>query len=297
MLGGMIRGPQRLWIAGGRGFIGRRVVAMARAQGVDVAVFEGDVRDAGAVESSLADARADVVMNLAAPVDVRRDPALIPTMDAVIVGGALNVYRAAGRATLLQCGTCEEYGTIEAPFAEDDTPSDPVSPYAAAKLAATRALLALHRERPDGPRVVVARPFLTYGPGQRTRALIPAAIGAALAGVPFPTTEGLQTRELNHVDDVARGLLLAATTPAAHGRVVNLAGGEERRVIDVVRLVFELCGADPALIQAGALPTREGEVPRFCGDPRLAQALLGYRPEIPLRAGLRQTIDAARAAA
>jgi nucleoside-diphosphate-sugar epimerase len=291
----MIDWPERLWIAGGRGFIGARVVAQARAAGVDVTVFEGDVREADAVCDSIAEH--DVVMNLAAPVNVARDPALIPLMNAVIVQGALNVYRAAGSATLLQCGTCEEYGTIDAPFAEDDTPSAPVSPYSAAKLEATRALLSLHTENADGPRVVVARPFLTYGPNQTSRALVPAAIDAAVHRRPFPMTAGLQTRELNHVDDIARGLLLAATTPAAHGQIVNIASGDEHRVVDIARLIFELAGAPPDLLQPGAVPTRGGEVPRFFADTSKAEQLLGYRPQISLRDGLAETIDAARSAA
>lgn len=293
----MISWPDRLWISGGRGFIGRRVVLLARQAGVAVTVFEGDVRRADDVAASIARSAPRVVMNLAAPIDVRRDPSLVPEMQAVILQGALNVYRSAGAAVLLQCGTCEEYGTIDAPFAEDDEPSRPVSPYSAAKLAATRALLALHAERPEGPRVVVARPFLTYGPGQSTRALVPAAIDAAIGGRPFPMTEGRQTRELNHVDDVARGLLLAVTTPAAQGSIVNIANGQERRVVDIARLIFELAGAPPDLLRPGVMPPRRGEVPRFFADTRRCRRLLGYTPEISLREGLLQTIEAAREAA
>ncbi len=293
----MISWPERLWISGGSGFIGRQIVALSREAGVEVTVFDEDVRDADAVARSIGGAAPQVVMNLAAPVDVRRDPALRESMDSVIVDGALNVYRASGPATLLQCGTCEEYGTIEAPFCEDDTPSAPVSPYSAAKLAATNALLARHAANPGGPRVVVARPFLTYGPGQRTRALVPAAIDAAVRRQPFPMTAGLQTRELNYVDDIARGLVLAATTPAAVGSIVNIGCGEERRVVDIVRLIFELAGAPDGLLQPGALPTRGGEVPRFFADTRRCVDVLGYRPRVSLREGLRRTIDAVRAAA
>ena len=293
----MISWPDRLWISGGRGFIGRRIVRLARSAGVAVTVFQGDVRDPDALARSIEPAAPQVLMNLAATVNVRRDPALLPSMQAVILDGALNVYRAAGDAVLLQCGTCEEYGTIAAPFAEDDEPSEPVSPYSAAKLAATRALLALQSQQPHGPQVVVARPFLTYGPGQKSRALVPAAIDAAIHRRPFPMTAGLQTRELNHVDDIARGLLLAATTPAALGSIVNIASGDERRVVDIARLIFELADAPADLLQPGAVPTRGGEVPRFFADTRRCRALLGYTPEVSLRDGLLETIDAARAAA
>ena len=285
---------RRLWLTGARGFIGGRVAALAAEHGATVLAFEGDVRDAIDVTS----ADPDLMLHLAAPVNVARDPSLAPLMQDVIVGGARNVRAAAEQQAqrrpvqLVVVGTCEEYGTIAAPFHEDDAPSAPVSPYAAAKLQATTETLdaAAHASA----RLVVARPFLTYGPGQRSRQLVPAAIARALAGEPFPMTAGLQTRELNYVDDIARGLLRAVLTAEAHGHVVNIGCGVEHRVVDIVRLVFRLAGADPDLIQAGALPTRSGEVAHFYADVTRARALLGHQPTVALEDGLRRTIDAAR---
>jgi len=278
-------------VSGGLGFIGARLVDLLARHGARVVVFDGDVRDAPAVAASIADAAPGVLYNLAAPVDVSRDPSLADLMDAVIVGGA----RALPAAPLLvQVGTCEEYGTIPAPFAETDEPSAPVSPYAAAKLRATRETLAAHD--PASVRVVVARPFLTYGPGLTRPMLVPAAIQAALGGIPFPMTAGLQTREFNYVDDTALGLARVAGVAALEGGVVNIAGGDEHRVVDVARLIFELAGAPDGLLEPGALPTRPGEVPRFFADVTRCRDVLGHNPTVSLREGLRRTIAAARAA-
>lgn len=293
----LLRG-RLLWLSGGSGFIGSRLAELAREAGAEVHGFSGDVRDAEAVEASIAEVNPQLLLHLAAPVNVARDPSLTPLMNEVIVGGARNV-RAAVRiledpsaAQLVVVGTCEEYGAIEAPFAETADPSAPVSPYAAAKLAATRETLAEAEEL--GARVVVARPFLTYGPGQRPRQLIPAAIDAALSGRPFAMTAGLQTREVNYVDDIATGLLRAVTIPAAHGRIVNIGGGEELRVVDLARRIMEFAGAPPDLLQPGALPSRAGEVPRFCSDPTRCRTLLGHVPVVSLDEGLRRTIAHAR---
>ncbi len=287
-----------VWVSGGLGFIGARLVDLLARHGARVVVFDGDVRDAPAVAASIADAAPGVLYNLAAPVDVSRDPSLADLMDAVIVGGAravLGAARALPAAPLLvQVGTCEEYGTIPAPFAETDEPSAPVSPYAAAKLRATRETLAAHD--PASVRVVVARPFLTYGPGLTRPMLVPAAIQAALGGIPFPMTAGLQTREFNYVDDTALGLARVAGVAALEGGVVNIAGGDEHRVVDVARLIFELAGAPDGLLEPGALPTRPGEVPRFFADVTRCRDVLGHNPTVSLREGLRRTIAAARAA-
>jgi len=281
---------RRLWVSGGRGFIGRRVAALAAQAGAQIVLFPGDVREG--VADHITASAPDLLIHLAAPVNVARDPSLTEEMQSVIVGGARAVRAGADSlaraAQLVLVGTCEEYGTIAAPFHEDDAPSAPVSPYAAAKLQATREALSAPRSH----RLVIARPFLTYGPGQAARQLVPAAVRAAVRGERFAMTRGLQTREFNFVDDVARGLLAAATTPAANGLVVNIGGGEERPIIDLVRRIFTIAGADPGLIDAGALPDRPGEIPRFYADTERARRVLGHRPRVGLDDGLARTIAA-----
>ncbi len=282
-----------VWISGGRGFIGSRLAELATLHGARVLLFDGDVRRQSEVRASIFAAAPRFVFHLAAPVDVSRDESLAPEMEATILGGSIAVADAVAALPefplLVQVGTCEEYGTIEAPFAEDDEPSAPVSPYARFKLAATREIL---RRTERGLRAIVARPFLTYGPGQRTRALVPAAVEAARTRQPFPMTAGLQTRELNYVDDTAMGLLRCADAPTLEGRIVNVAGGDEHTVVEIARRVFWLAGAAPCLLRPGALPERSGEVPRFFADTTRCRQELDHTPRVSLDDGLRRTIEA-----
>jgi len=270
-------------VSGARGFLGGRLAEALVDAGAAVARFDGDVRDADAVRSSIHAARPDVVFHLGAKVDVRRDPTLDAVMREVLYEGSLHVADAVPRgARLVHVGTCEEYGTIPAPYAEDDEPSAPVSPYAAWKLATTRELLR------RGGDVVVARPFLTYGPGQRPRQLVPAAIRAALAGTRFPMTTGEQTREWNFVDDTVAGLLRCAV--ADFRGLVNVCGGPELSVAAMVRRVFAVAGASEDLVAVGALPQRAGEVGRFFGDAHRCREVLGHTPAVELDEGLRRTV-------
>ncbi len=279
----------RVWLTGARGFIGGATALALRAAGVSVEAFTGDIRDGLALRRALAAARPTMVLNLAAVVDARRDLSLETMMEAVNHRGAVAVAEAAAAevpdCVFVQVGSCEEYGPIPAPFAEDDEPAQPASPYGRAKLAATRALL----DRRPLQHLRVARPFLTYGPGPRVSGVLPAAVRAALAKQPFAMTSGAQTREWNHIDDTVRGLLRVATQPGLDGQICNVACGEERRVQDVVELVFEVVGAPQDLIQVGSLPERQGEVPRFFADIRRCRELLGHRPRVPLEAGIRAT--------
>lgn len=255
-------------------------------------VFGGDVSDARAVQASIMELRPHFLVNLAAPVDVRRDPNLAEQMKRVIVGGTQNILdclsELKGRPRFLQVGTCEEYGAIDAPFSEHQDCGKPVSPYSAAKLKATNATVS------SGKNVVVARPFLTFGPGQRSASLLPTLIKAGLSGQPFAMTEGQQTREFNFVDDIARDLLELLACEAAEGQVVNIGCGEERRVVDVARMAWAATGADESLLRVGAREGRPADIPRLFADVSRSRKLLGERARTSLEEGLSATVMATR---
>ena len=231
----------------------------------------------------------EVVLHLASPVDVTRDPAAFPALRAGVLDATDAVARAALARSLrlVVTGTCEEYGDGEAPFSEAQLPR-PVSAYSALKAAATGWVMTLTRTA--GLQATVVRPFRAYGPHDHG-SVVAQACRAALAGARFPTTDGAQVREWNHVDAIAAGVIAAAAHPDAVGRVLNLGGGEQASVRAVVEAIFRLAGADPALVDAGALPRRAGEVDRFWGDHRTAEALWGRLPNPSLEDGLRDTLD------
>jgi nucleoside-diphosphate-sugar epimerase len=231
------------------------------------------------------------VVHLAAPVQPERTQA-DANLAAAIVGGTRQVAASclAAGTRLLVTGTCDEYGDGPAPFVEGQQPQ-PISPYSEAKAQATFEVL--DQIQHQGLLATVVRPFLTYGPDQRGPRLVPSAINAALSRTPFSMTDGTQTREFTHVDDMAQALL-SACAPEAVGLLLNLGSGDEHAVQHVVQRIFALCGAPLSLVQAGRLPRRKGEVERFVGDHRQARAVLSFRPRISLEAGLQDTIDARR---
>lgn len=281
---------RRILVTGTLGFLGGAAQRALAGHGLDVHPLVADLRDERAMEREVAALAPEIVVHFAAKVDASRDPSLDEVMAATNFHGALNLHRActASRSVsrFVHVGTCEEYGPIDAPFCETDEPSLPASPYGRSKLAATRALLARAGDRPE---VVVTRPFLTYGPGQKLRQLLPAAIVAALSGVPFPMTRGEQTREWNHLDDTIRGVLRAAVKPGLDGLILNVACGEERTVASMAALVFSVLGADPGLLRLGEVPERPAEVPRFFADTKRCRSVLGHMPRTSMEAGILST--------
>ncbi len=298
----------RVLVTGGTGFMGRHLVRALHTRGDEVVVVgrrahpgqvpgllaeityrTGDVADAGFVDELVRDARPERVFHLASAVDVSRDLDAIDSQVRVTQMSAVHVARAClahGVGRLVHVGTCEEYGNGPAPFHETQDPA-PVSPYSAAKVAATAFVRMLCSS--FGLRAVVVRPFLTYGPEQESNLLIPALIRSALAGRDFPMTGGEQTREFNYVDDIVDGFLRAAEVPDIEGLTINLGCAEPRRIRDVAQLVLDLMG-NPVRAEIGKLPYRPGETWEFYCDNTRARELLGWSPSVGLEDGLERTI-------
>lgn len=292
---------RRVLVTGASGFLGAAVWRLLIELGADAhGAFRARLPPPGGTvwparlpqdtEALFRAARPEVVLHLASPVDLGADPALFPRLREGILDATDAVARAAlaQGARLLHVGTCAEYGLAEAPLRED-TPLAPVSAYAALKAAASGWVMALTRA--TGLQATVVRCFRAYGPEDRS-GLVGTAARAALAGRPFPMTDGAQVREWNQVDALAAGVLAAAAHPEAVGRVFNLGGGERAPVRDVVARIYRLAGADPGLIQVGALPRRPGEVEQLWGDHAAGEALWGPLPNPPLDEGLADLIEA-----
>ena len=297
----------RVLVTGASGFLGGAICRVFLAQGQAVhgtwlnhpvppgvtphrVKFKDGTPTGGWLEA-FSRAAPDLVVHLASPVQPERTPA-DANLASAIVGGTCQVAASclAADTRLLVVGTCDEYGDGPSPFVEDQAPQ-PVSPYSEAKAQATAEVL--EQIQHEGLRATVVRPFLTYGPGQRGPRLIPSAIDAALSRSPFSMTDGTQTREFTHVDDMARALV-SACAPEAVGLLLNLGSGDEHAVQHVVRRIFALCDAPLSLVQAGNLPRRQGEVDRFVGDHRRARSVISFLPRVPLEEGLQHTIDARR---
>ena len=86
--------------------------------------------------------------------------------------------------------------------------------------------------------------------------------------------------------------MLAASTPVASGRTINLGSGREISIGDLAELIALLMDK-PILIESDDARVRpEGsEVERLLADNRLARELLGWEPRVNLEEGLQRTIE------
>ena len=299
-LHGMFR---RVCVTGGAGFIGSHLVDGLRRAGVKVVVLddlstgrienlahhtdgvefvEGSIEDATAREDAVAGC--DLVMHLASRVSVTEsvaEPALYHRVVAEGTRDMLESAASAGAGRLVLAGSCSVYGDAPPPIAETATPA-PASPYAEAKLLAESHC----RSFAEAGRIATICPrfFNVYGPRQRADSPysgVIAIFAARAAGGETPVIfgDGRQTRDFIHVEDVVRGLMLAAmATDTGGGDAVNFGTG---RGTDLLELAESLHAGTPRFE-----PARDGEVRHSVADPGLAAAVLGFETEIDLAAGL-----------
>ncbi|HXK59753.1 MAG TPA: GDP-mannose 4,6-dehydratase, partial [Acidobacteriota bacterium] len=99
--------------------------------------------------------------------------------------------------------------------------------------------------------------------------------------------DGKQTRSFCYVSDLVRGLKMMMETPGITGPI-NLGNPEEFTMIELAELIREMTGTSSP-IKFEPLP--QDDPVRRRPDISLAKQLLGWEPAVPLREGLKLTID------
>lgn len=166
-------------------------------------------------------------------------------------------------------------------------PFDADNLYGWAKLMGEMSLAALCRE--GKLKAASCRYFTVYGERGRENHAVIAMIARAFIGQdPFCVWgNGEQVRNWTYVGDVVEGTLRAAEA-IDDGSAVNIGTMERIRVIDAVRSVLDYAGLNPRIEFQTEMPT--GPLNRVA-DNTLSQRILGWRPEVQFKDGLRRTID------
>jgi UDP-glucose 4-epimerase len=300
-------------VTGGAGFIGSHLAERLLREGHRVRVVDnlstGDERNVarlgGEVEFVRGDLRdpetcrracrgVELLFHLAALPSVPRsmaDPWASHDHNVNATVQLLLAARDGGVRRLVYSSSSSVYGdTPVLPKVETLEPL-PRSPYAAAKLAGEQYVLAWARAgMVEG---VALRYFNVFGPrqspGSAYAAVIPIFLAAAQRGGPAPINgDGGHTRDFTYIDNVVNANLLAAGAPAgvASGWPINVGAAERTSLLQLLEIVREVSGRP---VPAEHRPAREGDVRDSLAGLERARELLGYRPEVSLREGMRRT--------
>lgn len=260
----------------------------------EVELAEGDLRDADAVSAAVAGC--DAIFHLAAQTIVgvaRESPA--ETFE-VNVRGAWNVFEACREhdvARVVFASSDKAYGSSpELPYRED-FPLRASYPYDASKAAAD--VIARSYAHAYGVPLAVTRFANIYGGGDLNFSrLIPEAVVAALDGrAPVIRSDGSPERDFLHVDDAVSAYFAiegALEGDGARGEAFNAGGERPHSVREVVDLIATAAGTgvEPEYLGSG---TPDGEIDRQYVDSAKLRELTGWRPQVELREGLRETLD------
>ncbi|MEQ8789429.1 MAG: SDR family oxidoreductase [Pirellulaceae bacterium] len=299
-------------VTGGAGFIGSHIVEALVARGDRVRVLDnlstgnaenldafenvelvaGDLSDAKRVAQSVAGV--DCIFHQAALASVPLSVDAPLATNAACVTGTLTLLdeaRKAGVRRVVYAASSSAYGDQPYASKRECDPPAPLSPYAAAKLAAEHYCQAFYRTY--GLETVCLRYFNVFGPrqdpGSPYSAVIPLFIMSLLKGDrPTIYGDGEQTRDFTFVANVVQGNLLAAEADDVAGRTMNLANGRSLSLLDLLRSLNHLLGTD---VQPIFKPARAGDVRDSLADITLARKYLAYEPQVGFDEGLRRSID------
>lgn len=194
----------------------------------------------------------------------------------------LRGFAEAGGERAVLAGSCAEYDwTIGDGCLTESGPLRPATLYGAAKDATRRALEAA--SGPLGISLAWGRVFWLYGPGEARGRLVADVARALAAGEPCETSEGLQQRDVLHVDDVADAFVTALASPWRGA--FNIGSGVAVPVRRVVEILAEAAGR-PDLVRFGARPSPAGDPPRLVADIGILRGEMGWTPRIDLHGGL-----------
>lgn len=310
--------PQKVFVTGANGFIGRVLVERYRTLGSEVrgvdlraggdgSIVEGDVSSPGEWQRHVEGC--DVVIHTAALVGMYssaegywesnvRAPRVV--LDAAVAGGAQRFVHLSSIVT---------FGFDFEGEVDERTPVRPNGVhYVDTKIASEQVVLAAHA---DGQvPCTIVRPGDVYGPGSRPWTIEPVqrlkarqlALPAGGRGMHSPV----------YVDDLVEGVVRAAAVPEAAGRIFTVTGAEPVTIGEFIAHYCRMLGVDPprsvpapvARAVAGAIDAvarlrrvRNEVTPAAIdyfmrrGTYSIARAreVLGYEPVVDLQEGMRRT--------
>lgn len=314
--------PSRILVTGGAGFIGshlcERLLAdghrvwgldnfdpyypepvkrenLARAlQNPRMRLVEGDIRDGILLDGLFSQVPFDAVVHLAARPGVR--PSLeAPTacLDVNVTGtlALLEAMRHRQVTRLVFGSSSSVYGEREGgSFREEDAADRPISPYAASKRSAE---LLIHAYRHLWAiSAVCLRFFTVYGPRQRPDLAIHKFARILREGGAIPVFgDGTTGRDYTYVDDAVEAIILSLGHTERRGgdgpvfEILNVGRGEPTALGDLVSLLASSMGVRARIDRQSEQP---GDVPFTCASTERLEAVLGFRPRVDIREGLRR---------
>lgn len=303
-------------VAGGCGFIGSYVVARLERMGVPVTVVDvqlpppewrsgrirfvqADLRDPVAATTALRGTEVLVLLaaRSAGVAFFNEHPADMMLDNLQIVAACTRVAVAVGMRRIVYASSSCVFDTVDdLPIREESLrrAPPPAAGYPFSKLAGEYMCVAAFRQH--GLAYTILRPFNVYGVGELPGSIPGVAhvipdlakkIAECTSGEIEVFGDGYQTRSFTHARDVAAAITSAATSPLLANDDFNIGSTEEVSIRHLLEMMWQLSGRSggPRIRVSSGFPI---DARRRAVDPAKARHLLGWRPTVPLKEGLRE---------
>ncbi len=311
---------KNILVTGGAGFIGSHLVRNLLAEGVwnvsvvdnfndfyspelkrrnieafagddNFSLHEADICDEEKLRTVFADGSFDVLVHLAARAGVRsslRAPKLYAETN---INGTLNLLELAKEFGVNQFvfgSSSSVYGARSTvPFSEEDKISEPISPYAATKIAA-EVLCHAYSHLYD-IRTVCLRFFTVYGDCQRPDLAIHKFARLISEGKSIPVFgDGKTRRDYTYIDDTIQGVRAAIDYDKSAHEVINLGESQTVELQEVISLLEKNLGKTAIIDRK---PLQPGDVPQTFADISKAKELLAYDPQTTINEGIEKFVE------
>ncbi|ELY42637.1 GDP-mannose 4,6-dehydratase [Natronorubrum bangense] len=251
-------------------------------------LVEGSINDTELVNELVAEA--DVIYHQAAQAGVRESVEQPETVNEYNVDGTVTILEAARKhdvSRVVVASSSSVYGKPEYLPYDEDHPTTPVSPYGVSKLA-TEQYARVYNEIYGLPTVSL-RYFTVYGPRMRPNMAMTNFVSRCLHDEP-PVIYGTgeQTRDFTYVDDIRRVNEQLLTDDSADGEIMNVGSTDNIDIRTLAEVIRDEIDPSLEIVYDDA---RTGDAEHTHSDVSKANELLGYKPTVDIREGVRKFID------
>lgn len=260
-----------------------------------VKFVEGDICDFNLVLGILKEENIDAIVHFAAESHVDnsiKEPFVFTKTNVIgthtLLEAARQIWGEKSANKFVHISTDEVYGSLgEEGYFTETSPIQPSSPYSASK--ASSDLVALAYCETYKMNVTVTNCSNNYGPYQHNEKLIPHMIKLAMNGEKLPVYgQGLNIRDWLYVEDHCEAIDLVLHKGKA-GERYNIGGHNEKRNIDIVKLILKHLGKPEELVSF--VTDRKGHDYRYAIDPSKITNELGWYPKTKFEDGIIKTIE------